>query len=138
MKNNAINILKRTERGWGGHFICSHYCLFRRNTLLEYRDKKWIVSTIGNYHPDRYGEMDTVGHERWYETMAFEAKENDPYLDADVTKQLRIDSDWGLCASTTDELFEKYQFPDNAANEMHERIVKEFEEKIQNGWCEYE
>ena len=63
---NEVNV---TERGWPGHFILSDRCLFRRNTLLEYKDKKWVVSTVGNYI-NRENKLDTIGHRRWYETRA--------------------------------------------------------------------
>ena len=39
--------LKITERGWPAHYICAEYRLFRRNTLIEYADLKWVVSTEG-------------------------------------------------------------------------------------------
>lgn len=132
--HNSDDILHRTERGWAGHFICSGNCLFRRNTLIEYKSRKWIVSTIGGLYRfdpiEKKKKLDTVGHNRWYETMAFEADLNSPYLDADVSKEISFNSDWGLFASTWDELTEKYPKPDAAANDMHETVVSELMGKI--------
>lgn len=124
---NEVNV---TERGWAGHFICANNCGFRRNTLLEYQDKKWIVSTVGAYR-NMQGKMDSVGLDRWYETMAFKAGEENGYIDADVSKQIYFDSDWGIWGETWDEIFEECNHvPDNAANDMHERVVAELIEKI--------
>lgn len=122
--------VKITERGWAGHFICSGQCRFRRNTLIEYGNKKWVVSTVGNqWHPETK-EMMKIGADRWYETMAFEAREIFGYMDADIDKEIDIDSECGLYARTKEELYEKYPLIDNVANEMHENVVKEMVEKI--------
>ena len=122
--------IKITERGWAGHYICASRCRFRRNTLLEYRMRKIVVSTVGAHFAYRPGEdekMDTVGHERWFETMAFEAYENGPYLDADVTQSVDFESEWGVWADNINKLPEAV---DNIANDMHEKIVQEIEMKL--------
>lgn len=123
--------VKRTERGWGAHFIAASKCLFRRNTLLEYKDKKWIVSTVGNYIPMYSGAPDTIGHQRWYETMVFEGEMQNGYIDIVVEKTIDTDNDWGIWGETWEEVMDTYHTPDNAANDMHERIVDEMTKKIQ-------
>ena len=107
--------VKRTERGWAGHFICSDRCLFRRNTLLEYEDTKIVVSTVGGMMVENYGKkrFDTVGHERYYETKVFLADKKDTmYNDIDVEKEVFLD-----CEQTLNEI------DDVKANEMHEDAV---------------
>ena len=125
-----MDSVKITERGWAGHFICSGQCRFRRNTLIEYGDKKWVVSTVGNQLNPQTRKLMKIGADRWYETMAFEACDIGGYIEADVSKELNIESECGLYATTKAELYEKYPLVDNAANEMHENVVKEMVEKI--------
>lgn len=120
--------VKRTERGWPGHYICAHTCLFRRNTLLEYMNKKWIVSTVGNKQLDNKPDM--IGADRWYETKVFEAELVNGYWDVDVSKEIQSKQDWGIWGNTWEEVEEKYRPIDNSANEMHERIVDEMTERI--------
>jgi len=129
--------VKRTERGWAGHYCCSGDCTFRGNTLLEYKNKKWVISTVGcqicrhDVLPYcKAGDIMTIGHNRWYETEAFESS-YDEYNDADVSKEIEFNSEWGIWGKTWDEVMEKCnQYPDLVANEMHEKVVKELMEKI--------
>lgn len=118
--------MKRTERGWPGHYICSHKCCFRRNTLLEEGDKKVVVSTIGAYQ-NSDGDMDKIGFDRWYETMAFVAKKQDGYWDADVSKQVypKGEVEWGIWGDTWEKVRDDVcnGVPDNVANDMHETYV---------------
>lgn len=108
--------VKRTERGWAGHFICADQCLFRRNTLLEYENIKIVVSTVGRLFAKRQGRMGivTVGCERYYETMAFYSNPNDTvYHDIDVERYIELGCDWQL-----------NEIDDNKANNMHEMVVE--------------
>ncbi len=118
---------KITERGWAGHFCASRSCGFRRNTLIEYGDKRIIVSTVGNYQP--YGKIDKniqreneIGYQRFYETMAFKAKKYRVYWDADVSKEVQFKSPWVVGILTEDS--------DIDANNMHEKVVKELAKTI--------
>ena len=129
-----MNEVKRTERGWAGHFICSRDCGFRRNTLLEYGNRKWIISTVGAMRNRQTHEMEMIGYDRWYETMCFEAKLQDGYWDADVEKEIFFedgeDLEWGIYGESWKEVMEKYKTPDETANEIHESIVSYMEGKI--------
>lgn len=117
----------RTERGWAGHFICGHRCLFRRNTLLAYNGVKIVVSTVGlmlmnDRETDPKKRFDTIGHNRHFETMAFHAG-NDKYQDAEVSRQVNFEHDWAI-ADLDGEL---------QANEMHEGVVSEITSKLLGG-----
>lgn len=135
--------VKRTEQGWVDHFIATDSRHFRRNTLLEYKDLKWVVSTVGGYDSAIFRlvvyvycideHIDTIGCERGYETMVFEATYQNGYLDADITKQIETSQDWGIWGRIWEEVMENHPKPDNAANDMHERIVDETIERIRGG-----
>ena len=120
--------VKRTERGWGGHFIGAADCLFRRNTLLEYGDVRIVISTIGLYLPSsakEKREFQEIGaHGRMFETMAFHAKrEQNRYWDADVSRQISFESEWAI----------NHADADDEANIMHDRVVNEISEQLKGG-----
>ena len=124
----VIDGVKVTERGWAGHLIFADACKFKRNTLLEYKDKKLIVSTVGAMNANKYSleksenSFTTIGLDRYYETMAFEAQKNGIYWDANIEAQISFDSNWALneCDFNSDQ----------EANEMHDRVVEELIAKI--------
>lgn len=115
------------ERGWAGHFICSDRCLFKRNTLLKCGEERIVVSTVGNMvdiHAIGYPSkitIDTIGSARYYETMAFHAKYDKPYWDADVSRQVDFKSDWAIGKP----------YKDNEANEMHDKAVSEIRKMLE-------
>ena len=116
--------VKRTERGWAGHLICSHDCLYHRNTLLEYVDKKVVVSTVGRYRPNKNSrEFEPIGLDRYFETMAFIGSELETSdIDADVTQQILFDSNWSLPQPDME----------NEADEMQEAVVAEITKDLIN------
>ena len=63
--------------------------------------------------------FDTVGLDRFFETMAFVTDET-KYHDADATQQVEFDYKWSL--DSPDMEIE--------ADEMHENVVKEISEKM--------
>jgi len=113
-----------TERGWGGHFICGHRCLFRRNTLLEYQDIKIVVSTVGNMQDLKEEGFEKIGCDRYYETMAFHADQKDTrFHDINVSREVNFASPW--CIDHLDA--------DDEANAMHEVVVQELSERLLKG-----
>jgi len=114
--------MKRTERGWGGHFICADRCWFRRNTLLEHKKIKIVVSTVGamaSIHGE--GEFETIGYDRYYETMAFHSKKDDKrYHDIDVSREIYFKSEWQI----------DHLNADDEANNMHEKVIEEISKKL--------
>lgn len=109
--------IKQTERGWAGHFICSDRCFFRRNTLIERGSTKIVISTVGNFFPTRekiqLGEPEEIGANRFYETKAFYAVEEDGFIEADTEKEISLGVPWSIG--------EKHK--DNEANKMHDDAV---------------
>lgn len=120
--------VKRTERGWAGHFICAHRCRFRRNTLLEHKNKKIVVSTVGLMEsPHNEDKFEVVGLDRYYETMAFHSNPEDKrYHDADVHNEISFDSDWAINELDADD----------KANKMHEKVIDELIDKLLSGKIE--
>jgi len=118
------SIIKRTERGWAGHFICADSCLFRRNTLLEspVTGAKIVVSTVGLMKGIEGFEQ--IGCNRYYETMAFAGERQGKYIDANVSREVGFDSPWCIAEFDADDL----------ANDMHEAVVEELRLKLLKGY----
>lgn len=126
-----MNEIKITYRGWPGHYIMAPRCIFRLNTLIELENWRIVVSTVGNLRHESKGnlsEIDTIGGgNRYYETMAFWATEQEGYWEADVTHGFSFESPWAISAKTPKRLPNDV---DTLANDMHEAVVKEVAEKL--------
>ena len=71
------------------------------------------------------GKFETIGVNRYYETMAFHSDPTDTkYYDANVSKQVYFDSDWAIAEPDADD----------KANEMHEAVVAEISTKLEQGY----
>lgn len=120
-------MVKRTERGWIGHFCCADRCLFRRNTLLEKDDVKIVVSTVGlmrDIHSHDEFTFEEIGIGRYFETVAFHSDPKDErYHDIDVSRPVQFNSNWRI-----EELD-----ADDKANDMHEAVVTEITERLEGG-----
>lgn len=129
--------IKRTERGWAGHFICAQDCTFKRNTLLQYGKKYIVISTVGCMRRrDSNGSYpqtpEQIGVDRYYETMSFYADDNDAiYHDANVSSEFYVpDIKWAI---NKEEMSVYKETIDNIANKMHEDYVSAVEKMLMNG-----
>lgn len=122
--------IKKTERGFPGHFIGALHCVYRRNTLIEAGSRKIVISSVGNYRPYSEGEVKTIGINRYYETIAFEAIKEGDYWEANVSEQISFNSEWAICADSPEELPKDV---DNQADQMHEQVVRELSNKLKEG-----
>ena len=117
---------KTTERGWPAHHICRTRCVFHRNTLIEYGNTRIIVSTVGNFRAKRNGKeiIDTVGHDRYYETLVFGAVKEEGYWEIDG-RQFDVNGKWSIdhCEYKADA----------EANRMHDNFVKRLVKKLKDG-----
>lgn len=118
---HTIREVKRTERGWGGHFVGSRHCEFRRNTLLECGEARLVVSSVGAYMPKEDGKYALVNGYGFYETLAF-APMIAPYWDIDPRLPIHFDGKWYI-----DKISNSI---DIEANDMHEAIVHELSERL--------
>lgn len=123
-----MTAVKRTERGWAGHYICSSRCLFRRNTLIECGQVRIVVSTVGLKESlsEESEKFEPVGCDHYFETAAFHAEWSGRYWDADVCRQLSLSSLGLPC-----QIFELDAA--DLANEMHETVVSELMNRMQAG-----
>lgn len=112
--------IRRTERGWPGHFILADRCKFRRNTLLECGYTKIVVSTVGNPIEEGVFLFDYD-----YETMAFHAELRDGYLEANPSRQVNLSSPCRMKWINIQS--------DAKANLMHEQAVDEISAKLLEG-----
>jgi len=119
-----MNRVTRTERGWTAHFGAAHHCNFRRNTLLECGDIRIVVSSVGAMQMSEGKEFEEIGLDRYYETMVFHAHWDDPYWDADISRQIS-------CFSSPWHIDHINHGSDKEANEMHEKIAQELTEMME-------
>lgn len=127
--------MKRIERGWAGHFCCGTDCNWRRNTLIDDENGRWIVvSSVGALQVKNelgYREgFSPIGAGRYYETMVFIGRKDGIFIEADVTKQRWIKGlDWCVTREPDGKT-------DLEAEEIHENHVRYVMENFDNVYKE--
>lgn len=129
--------MKKTERGWCGHFCCGERCRYRRNTLLEHDDRRVIVSSVGSFivKPDdkwitNIGCGNGSGRYRYYETMVFEAQREGAYWEVDASKELDFYAPDFVCANHAKELPKGV---DVLMDQHHDSIVRKWMRIMRRG-----
>ncbi len=89
--------VKLTYRGWPGHFIMSHACVFHLNTLVECGSTRIIVNTVGNMQLPGEKTVAEIGLDRYYETMAFKAALKDGYWDQESGQEIPLNCITQVC-----------------------------------------
>ena len=85
---------------------------------------KVVVYTVGRLRKDVFSDTyEDLGYKRYFETMAFMAKEDDKYNDADVEREIQFDAKW--CLPSPDMELE--------ADAMHEDVVMELSKRLVDG-----
>lgn len=118
-------VVTRRERGWAGHFCGSARCRFRRNTLLSKGEVRIVVSSVGlmaHWEGSEKGFMQ-IGNDRYFETMAFHAKYDGRYWDADVSRIVSFESPWRVDRADADDI----------ADDQHEAVVLEIMQRMETG-----
>lgn len=122
-------MIKKTERGWPGHYILADRCQFHRNTLLELGNVRIVVSTVGAQHSHDWSGFNKVNCDSFYETMVFPAKKHKSYWEANtLAGSISI-----LSKSRCGMGKEIEHIDDKKANDMHEKIVTEISRRMNNG-----
>lgn len=119
----TIQEINIQERGWASHFIGARWCLFRRNTLLEYNGVSIVVSTVGRMWKDTPsgGEFVELSfcHKNFFETMVL-FTDDTKFKDADVEKDT-------ICEEHYDGVDVDEEI---LVNETHDKIVNLMAQKL--------
>ena len=121
-------MVKTTERGWIGHFICGDRCNFRRNTLIEGDNGiRLVVSTVGmmqDIHADQYS-FQTVNTDTYYETMVGHAE----WASDSETWEMNVRRE----IETVKHGNDINMHSNVLANKRHETIVEDYVQRLKKG-----
>jgi hypothetical protein len=127
LREEKAQKVKVTYLGWPGHYCASRYCVFHLNTLIEYGEKRFVVSTVGNQWEQKGDMFRTIpiGCSHYYETMAFPAVLRDRYWEAETSSSIKLS---GVATTNAHDYHS-----DIKAQAMHEAIVQEIIGRLLQG-----